>query len=98
MTPHQEVAMAIHGWGTCPNLVAPAVGSLSQGHEGEEEGQEKEEETRQIPVVPGLLQRPLTHRMVMKTIGPRGRGPLASDGAVAAWTFHFRRDPVRHRK
>jgi hypothetical protein len=45
----------IQGCDPCPNLVAPAVGSSSWGHEGEEEGEEDEEELRQISVVLGLL-------------------------------------------
>jgi hypothetical protein len=67
---HHGHLCAIPGWGSCPHPVAPTVRSLTQGHEGEEEG---EEEPRQILVVPGLLQRPLTHRMTRKNVGPRGR-------------------------
>jgi hypothetical protein len=76
---HHGRPCAVHGWGPCFNPIAPAVGSLSQGHEGEDEGEEDEEESRQISVMPRLLQQPLTHWTARKTIFPRGRphGPLA---------------------
>jgi hypothetical protein len=70
---------AVHGWGPCPNPVAPVVRSSSQDHEGKEEGEEDKEELRKISVVPGLLQRSLTRQTVRKTIKPEGQpqGPLA---------------------
>jgi hypothetical protein len=70
---------AIHRWGPFPNPIVPAARALSWGHEGEEEGKEDEEEPRQISVVLGLLQRPLTCQMVRKTISLRGgpQGQLA---------------------
>jgi hypothetical protein len=70
---------AIHGWGGSPNPVALAAISASLGHEGEEEGEKEDEESREILVVPWLLQRPLTRWTVMKSINPRGRpqGTLA---------------------
>jgi hypothetical protein len=78
---HHGCPCAVHGWGPCFNPIAPAVESLSQGHEGEDEGEEdeEEEESRQISVMPRLLQQPLTHWTARKTIFPRGRphGPLA---------------------
>jgi hypothetical protein len=76
MMPHCEVITVIHGWGSCPNLVAPMVGSSSRGHNGEEEG--KEEEPWRISVVSGLVQGSLIRWMMRITVSPRGRpqGPL----------------------
>jgi hypothetical protein len=34
---------AVHGWGPCPNRVAPVVDSSSWGQEGEAEGEEEDE-------------------------------------------------------
>jgi hypothetical protein len=53
---------AVHGWGTCPNRVAPAVESSSWGQEGDAEGEEEddeEEEPHEIWVLTGLVQGPL---------------------------------------
>jgi hypothetical protein len=76
MMPHCEAITVIHGWGSCPNLVAPMVGSSSRGHNGEEEG--KEEEPWRISVVSGLVQGSLISWMMRITVSPRGRpqGPL----------------------
>jgi hypothetical protein len=70
---------AVHGWGPCPNQVAPGLGSSSSGQQGEVEGEE-EDEPRQISVLTGLVQASLTRRTVRISIGPRGRpqGPLTS--------------------
>jgi hypothetical protein len=63
---------AVHGWGPCPNRVAPAVESSSRGQEGEAEGGE-EEEPWQISIVAGLVQGSLTRQTARITAGPRGQ-------------------------
>jgi hypothetical protein len=67
----------IHGWGPCPNRVAPAHGSSSSGQQGEAEGKE-EDEPHQISVVIVLVQASLTRQTARISIGPRGQpqGPL----------------------
>jgi hypothetical protein len=83
---HHSCSCVIHGWGPCPNSIAPS----SQGHEVEEEREEDEEEPREILVVSWLLQRSLTHRTVRKTISPRGQ----PQGTLAPRTYTPLASPI----
>jgi hypothetical protein len=63
---------AIHGWGACPNRVAPAHKPSSSNHQGEEE-EEEEDDARRITVVTDPIGASVLCRTVQISIGPRGR-------------------------
>jgi hypothetical protein len=68
---------AIHSW-DCPSRVAPVHDPSSSSHQGEEEGEEKDDECR-ISAVTGPVGAPTISRTAHISISPRDRpqGPLA---------------------
>jgi hypothetical protein len=63
---------AAHGWGSCPNRVAPVHGSSSLGRQKGEEGGEEEDDERRIMVVTGPVGAPTILRTARISVGPRG--------------------------
>jgi hypothetical protein len=62
----------VHGWGLCPNWVAPAHVPLSSGSQEEEVGGEEEDDECRILVVAGPIGAPAIRQMTRISIGPEG--------------------------